>query len=1145
MKRIVICGLLAAALFGSVSPALAAPTPVIRLTHIEQLQSQLRPESRLYVVGNPQDVGEYRKIVEANSNLVVVVIEKSNDAEAQVQAVMNVLNNFDVVRTQMVNRFLQNPEAYLAVRIDQNTAKTNRDGNHPGFTGVTVTEAQRLAGLGDAEFWAIYQGKRSSGLSVPRAIAGATDEGRTRVQAFEQGKRDGLAGGVEEVFRNMAALRDRIEQTGYRPEGFSPDQITVWSTKLNGASQSTSTLVQVAKAESVVDQVAQEITATSKRLDRFIETEVAVKDVRNGIALLKQAIGSARYEPSGFSDTKVDQWYESLDSAMKLLRNGDLALAQNTVNAVDSEVAGMMEEIQSVLSTRAAYRSLAIAALLLSVIGIIVSTVLTRHVKKEAERLADDIRGEVGNITSQAMYLADKSTFVAINANGLQADKANQLNALNCALLEQTTVLNKYLQECDKVLDPRGLAALFYMLTPFGVMYVKAISTGKKALTLSADDVQKLVATKGENLERFVTQLHFASAQKSVVEVRATYTNTFRQAQELYLLLAEAEDALTKEIVEVETLLAGVKTTLEQIGSSAFFSSDPYRVGVVGPIANTEGGLLALARSKQLESDYLGGIEHGTKPAFRILTDGMEALRLTELGGASLVPQGNSAVAALGADGSELETDWIFVEIARLSDSLDEIVQSNSFSGSIALQIAEHRQKLEQAIQKLKDAERLNQLRVDVWPSDLEACKGRVAVSETSVLADLQRLGFFAGGEVSGIYVEQDNSPKDLITQFVSALQQLVELLGSGQVAQSLAIEASIAAWKERIDELVAKTEHRLATYSAAAAQIVSDIEIGETRCEDLSNSEVTDCCFSTHSQGRAMTEAGASSATLFEGLNTARQLIVASRGGRQDADSLMHRAAVLEAGNVLDRAQESVDEANSLLLAIPEALERLGDAVMLAQSEIQVAREQVQASFVRANELGVRQVTRRAVAQVVDDLKRFDTIYQSQPYEVLEAISNVSEKALKLQGEILSDITTYAQILNIIAQANGTEKTATDAIRSAEARHFAHATVDTTSSRAALSSFQKSIAAALTSLSQEDYVSAEREASAALGYVTSVDNLASTAVREAETEHQDEVDRIARDSIAYHSSSDNSSDTGWSGDGDDSSNVSWSGDDD
>lgn len=1141
MKNLVICGLVAASLFVATGASLAAPTSVTSLSGLEQLQTQLNSSSRLYVVGNPDGVDEYRKIVDANPDLVVVVMEKSVNPEADVQAVMNVLNNFDVVRTQMVDDWLGAPEGFLAVRIDTNTSKTRPDGSHPGYTGVTVTEGQRMVGFTDKDLWELYTKQRDRGLSVPNAINGAIGQARTQVSDSITAMIKGVDSKSNRVRGDIEALKAEISATGFTPEGFSQTRVANWEERLNRASRSTSSIRQVTASNQAVEAVAQEVAVASGNLDKFVTAGRSIQEVRNGIKLLKQAIEQANFQPDGYSTAKVNQWNESLDSALGLLQNGNLSQAQQGIGQVDREVAQMLGQVKDVVSTRQNIRNLIQAIVLLSAIALGVSIFVTKRARKDAEKLANEIRQELGELTSEALALSENSAYVAIGARGLQEDKAEELNSLNLQLLKQTGVLSKYLKKCDQVLDAKGLAALAHFLTPFGVMYVKAVSTGKKAITLSADELRALTADSGEKLQTLAAELDFVTDDVNLTEVRETYTETFEQAQALYKLLKDSESNLAKGILDVKTGLVAFEESLAEVGSPKYFSSAAYEVGVVGPISNPDGGLIAIAEQKQSQNDYLGGIVDGTDKAARVLLDGQKALEATVYGGSTLVPQGNSAVAALGAEGSGLETDWIFTEIANLSIQLDAIIQSNSFSGSIAGLVAAHRRKLEDAVQKLVDAERLNELRISVWPVDLSQREELVAASESTVLQGLKALGFYEDGDVDGVYREEGSSPKALIALFTDALHDLVGLLGQGQVQESLAIEQSILGWKTRIEVLVEKTEERLGAYSGAVAKIDADVQTGNSRYDNLNNPEVTSSQFSVHSQQMAMSEAGASSATLLDTLNSAGQLIASGVNGRQQADSLMNSAAILAAGKCVDEAQASVDSANALLLAIPVALQNLAQAVSSAGVEVAAAIVRYKSSTRSLDYKGVRTATRQTANQMAAGLNEVQSSFHIKPYEALAALADSSDAVAELERQIADDLDTYAQIVSLLDSAAREVDDATSAIATAQGHTFTHSTVDTSRARGYVNSYNSNRAAALASLASEDYVSALSQAQSAYSAITSVPAAAHNAVTAAEQANAEESARLAAiheaqesaDSISYTGGSDSSYDTSWSG-GDD-----------
>ncbi len=1146
MKRIVVCGVLLVSLLGPTRIAIASPTVVTPLTHVSQLQAELNRNSRLYIVGEPDSVGEYRKVVDANPELVFVVIEESSTPEVDVQAVMNTLNNFDIVRTQMVNDFLGEPEAFIAVRIDTDLSKRRPDGSRPGFTGVTVTEAQRSIGVADEDLWAIYQDQRNSGLSVPNSIARAIGEVRSLVAQSIKDRISNVSSRADEVLADINALNTKVETTGYSPESYSWQRIGDWKNRLALASQEIDSLAGVATSNIIVEGVAQEVGKVSKDIDRFVELEVSVGEMHVGIAALERAVGVANYQPEGFSSTKLIEWNDSLNSVLELLQQGSFSQAQNTFDRVDSEVAQMLGEVQEVVSIRAAYRNSAIAAFLLSSMALSVSVVVTRRVRKGAESLAQEIRQEVGYITSQAIDLADNSAYVAIGAQGMQKEESEKLEVLTGTLLEQTAVLSKYLTRCDKVLDAKGFAALVHLLTPFGVMYVKAISTGKKAITLSPDDVKSLTGHSGDKLQSFAAQLNFVSRDVRVTEVRKTYSATFEKAEELCELLKESESKLAKDIVDIETGLRSFQENLKEIGSPELFNCSAYQVGIIEPIGNPQGGLIAIARQKQSENDHLGGLRHGIEPAMRILIDGQKAFELTIYGVNVLVRQCESVVESLKNTGVQSGWSWIFTETATLSDELDDIIRSNSFVGSISKELVSHRQKLEGMVEKLLVAERLNGLRVEEWAEDLEERKMLVVSSGTAILVGLKKLGFYENGEAEGLYREEGESPKGLINQFDRALHRVDELLAIGQVQEALLIEKSIISCNTEINSLVEKTEKRLAEYPASVFQIDTNIETGECLVKDVINSEVSESHFSDRSQQMAISKTGSPVATLLETFSSARQKIGEGINGRQRADLLMNSASILAAGEVLDEARSSIDAGNALLLAISKASKLLDRAVVSAELEINTAIKRYKEAVIRLDEMGVRKVTRGRADRIMESLGNLRSTYHNKPYEALEALSSFSEAADELEKEILFDIQTFALIMSTIGSAESEENSAVTAIKSAEKNTFQYATVDTSSAIDSLNSFRSGLVNARRYLNEEDYESALREAELAYNSVTCVSSLAVSAVDSAARDNRNEVDRLDRIAqeeaaqleaarsasidIDYSGGYDSSFDTDWSG---------------
>ena len=143
------------------APVMVPPLPSteVRLSSVNELKAALESGSRLYVIGNPADMDDYVRAVRRTPNLVLVVVEASNNYPTDREVLGSALQNSDLVRRRLVDSFTGIPNGIAAIRVDRvdggkghmdiHTAPRLRE---VGFSNEATFEAYAVTGAPRASF---------------------------------------------------------------------------------------------------------------------------------------------------------------------------------------------------------------------------------------------------------------------------------------------------------------------------------------------------------------------------------------------------------------------------------------------------------------------------------------------------------------------------------------------------------------------------------------------------------------------------------------------------------------------------------------------------------------------------------------------------------------------------------------------------------------------------------------------------------------------------------------------------------------------------------------------------------------------------------------------------------------------------------
>lgn len=238
-----------ATLTAAVPPVLAQQVhPVVQMQSVSDLPTHLTSSSRLYVVGNPEGIAEYQKVVAQNPNLVVVVVERTSDHETEAQFIMNTLNNSDLLRTQIVDEFTGNPDGIAAARFDFFTE-----------TGRGKMNLKSFGFVSDSEITNLYKRYRNDGGSAPTSLAEIARYMRnTAAQQKEQIITD-VARQADKVRASILKLQALVNSSGYTPDGYEPSLTQRWMSRIDQASGDIKKATQVDSARAAIEGVDVEV----------------------------------------------------------------------------------------------------------------------------------------------------------------------------------------------------------------------------------------------------------------------------------------------------------------------------------------------------------------------------------------------------------------------------------------------------------------------------------------------------------------------------------------------------------------------------------------------------------------------------------------------------------------------------------------------------------------------------------------------------------------------------------------------------------------------------------------------------------------------------------------------------------------------
>jgi phage shock protein A len=998
--------------------ALDGVASVRYLQTVNDLQAALKSGARLYVLGSPAGMPEYRALIARTPSLVLVVVEKSVDHAADAEILVKALQNSDLIRRGIVDSFTGIPSGFAAVRYDSIE-------NGKGRMDFHTAPRLRKVGYSNQEAFSQYSEIRQKGTSVPNALGEIADRMQQAVDADNKATIKAAGDTVSQAQRAVQELQDRIKREDFVPPGYSDSVVSAWASRLNDAQRlvdGATSISATTEAATAAEAVAKEVAIYRAPLDREIAARVFWLFVSR--ALLASIAG-----------------------------------------------------------------------------GILFSAALTRQLRLKASAEVAAKREDIDSAIRGVMELLEQATFVALNATGKQKTEADNLHGLTDQLLEQTVALQKYLQAATAVLDARGLGWVQHHLLPFGPRYVARLTTGEEVLTVSREEIQRLLMTSARLNSGY--ELSIGSAedrQLSITQLIEAVEGSFREAVALMKRLAQAERELESGIHACEGRARELEAAVNgQAGSiEGLFSGKPVAESILPAVLHPESGHLAAASRARAANDALGALEEHLEPAERMIGDGSEAIAVAQFGSDSLVPAMGQTIDELAS--SSISADWVSKAVRAQSEQLASIVRRAPHE-SIEDSLGHLREDMERLIDSLATARRINGLRLEAWPTTLEDKRTRVVDAAEGIFAWLNTRGLFGSGSPELVLQEPEIGPRLLLDEIARLISEVIQPLGLGDVDSIVSIEAQVGELFAQTDALVAEAERVLSTYDGAATRLRTSIADANHIAQSLQHpvSEADDV-FSGVSQKRACHTVINSDVCIDQLLLKELVQISASGKSAERVRSDMSRGHLITAGRLLVRAQQQIDTALSNLSAVPEIIALLGSKVAEGKSVLQELTELSRELDGRAKRtVGVRSITKNEVKRLLDCLDPLGKRVSNYPYESLDSLGELRAKLEAVGDAIEHDRQQYQNISEMLREALELEETANQAIERAKRQHFAHASVDISDATSSLAGYQTAYSQAQKALESGNYDSARSLVTDAHRKVASVPDLASDAIRNAE----------------------------------------------
>jgi hypothetical protein len=887
----------------------------------------------------------------------------------------------------------------------------------------------------------------------------------------------------------------RLRQVGYSNENaFSSYK----------ALRSKGTSVQEALGE-IGSRMQQAVDADNKATIKAAGDTVS--QARRAVQELQERIKREDFVPPGYSDSVVSAWASRLNDAQRLV-DGATSISATTeavtaAEAVAKEVAIYRAPLDREIAARVFWLFVSRALLASIAAGILFSAALTRQLRLKASAEVAAKREDIDSAVKRIMDLLEQSTFVALNATGRQKAEADRLRHLTDQLLEQTVALQKYLFAAATVLDARGLGWVQHHFLPFGPRYVVRLTAGDVSLTVSREEIQRLLmSSSGLNSGYEVAIGSAEDRQLSITELVEAVQVSFREADALMKRLAQAERELESGIRACEgrarELEAAVK---DQAGSGqGLFSGKAVEESILPAVLHPESGHLAAANRARTANNALGAFEEHLKPAERVLGDGSQAIAVAQFATRSLAPAMEQTIKELASPDSGVSADWVAKAVRAQSEGLASLVRRAPHE-SIEGSLGHLREDMERLIDSLATARRINGLRLEAWPTTLEDKRTRVVDAAEGIFAWLTTRGLFGSGSPELVLQEPEIGPRLLLDEIARLISEVIQPLGVGDVDSIVSIEAQVGELFAQTDALVAEAERVVSTYDGAAMRLRTSIADANHIAQSLQHpvSEADDV-FSEVSQRRACHTVINSDVCIDQLLQKELVQISAAEESAEHVRSDMSRGLLITAGRLLVRAQQQIDTALSNLSAVPEIIALLGSKVAEGKSVLQELTELSRELDGRAKRtVGVRSITKNEVKRLLDRLDPLGKRVSNYPYESLDSLGELRAKLEAVGDAIEHDRQQYQYISEKLREAIELEETANQAIERAERQHFAHASVDISDATSSLKEYQAAYSMAQKALESGNYDSARSLVTDAHRKVASVPDLASDAIRDAE----------------------------------------------
>lgn len=1077
VMRTIVIALVAAGIFMIPQlPAVALPAvagaaalnvvTVRYLKSVNDLQAALRSGGRLYVVGNPEGIPEYQALIARAPNLVLVVVEESTNHARDAEILVRALQNSDLIRRGIIDPFTRTPSGFAAVRYD---LIENGEGRMDFHTAPRL----RQVGYSNEQTFDEYSAIRKKGTSVPEALAEIGARMQQAVDADNKATISAAGARVSQARRAVQELQDRIKREGFVPPGYSDSVVASWANRLDGA-------------QHLVD-------------------------------------GAATIEAASAAGLPI-HWGPEITSISATTE------AASAAEAVEKEVALYRAPLDREIAARVFWLFVSRALLASLAAGVLVSAALTRQLRLTASAEVAAKREDIDSAVKRIMELLEQSTFVALSATGRQKAEAEKLRHLTDQLLEQTVALQKYLQVATAVLDARGLGWVQHHLLPFGPRYVARLTAGEVSLTVSREEIQRLLMTSsGLNSGYEVAIGSAEDRQLSITELIEAVQVSFREADTLMKRLAQAERELEAGIRSCESKAHTLQTAAKlQAGSGdGLFSGVAVEESILPAVLHPESGHLAAANRAREANNALGAFEEHLEPAARIISDGAKAIVLAQCAAKSLIPAMEQTINELASPESGISADWVVKAVRAQSEGLASLVR-RAPQESIQHSLEHLREDMERLIDSLATARRINGRRLGAWPTTLKEKRTRVVEAAESIFAWLNTHGFFPSGNPELVLREPEIGPRLLLDEIARLIDEVCQPLGSGDVDSIVSIEAQVEELFAQTDALVAEAEGVVSTYDDAATRLRNSISDANHIAQSLGHPVSEANRYSRVSQERACHEVSGSALSLDQLLEKELGEVHGAEECAQRVLSDMKRGYVISAGRLVLRTQKQIDKALSNLKMVPEIIELLAARVTEAASILEEVTELARDLEGRANRtVGVRQATKRDLKLLLGRVDPLGERVADAPYESIDSLGELRTKLKAVGTAIEQDRRQYEEISEMLRTASDLEGAANQAIEEARRQHFAHASVDISGATSSLTGYQTAYSAALMALESGNYDSALSLVTDAHRKVACVPDLASEATRDAKRT-SDEYAEYAASYSSYSRSNSDSSD--WSG---------------